>query len=83
MSADPGCATLGADWSEVDFTQNLEEATDAIRWDGHSLESEGSAANADVNFRLPCTIELQPLSLTPIKMRKVELSIHDALHQNL
>ena len=25
------------------------------------------------NFRLPCTIELQPLSLTPIKMRKVEL----------
>ena len=26
------------------------------------------------NFRLPCTIELQPLSLTPLKMRKVELS---------
>ena len=25
------------------------------------------------NFRLPCTIELQPLSLTLIKMRKVEL----------
>ena len=25
------------------------------------------------NFRLPCTIELQPLSLTPLKMRKVEL----------
>ena len=24
------------------------------------------------NFRLPCTIELQPLSLTPLKMRKVE-----------
>ena len=27
------------------------------------------------NFRLPCTIELQPLSLTPLKMRKVELSV--------
>ena len=26
------------------------------------------------NFRLPCTIELQPLSLTPLKMRKVEFS---------
>ena len=26
------------------------------------------------NFRLPCTIELQPLSLTPIKMRKVEFT---------
>ncbi len=26
------------------------------------------------NFRLPCTIELQPLSLTLLKMRKVELS---------
>ena len=25
------------------------------------------------NFRLPCTIELQPLSFTPLKMRKVEL----------
>ena len=25
------------------------------------------------NFRLPCAIELQPLSLTPLKMRKVEL----------
>ena len=25
------------------------------------------------NFRLPCTLELQPLSLTPLKMRKVEL----------
>ena len=25
------------------------------------------------NFRLPCTIELQPLSLTPLEMRKVEL----------
>ena len=25
------------------------------------------------NFRLPCTIELQPLSLTLLKMRKVEL----------
>ena len=24
------------------------------------------------NFRLPCTIELQPLSHTPLKMRKVE-----------
>ena len=24
------------------------------------------------NFRLPCTIELQPLSLTPLKIRKVE-----------
>ena len=24
------------------------------------------------NFRLPCAIELQPLSLTPLKMRKVE-----------
>ena len=24
------------------------------------------------NFRLPYTIELQPLSLTPLKMRKVE-----------
>ena len=26
------------------------------------------------NFRLPCTIELQPLSFTLLKMRKVELS---------
>ena len=26
------------------------------------------------NFRLPCTIELQPLSLTLLKMRKVELA---------
>ena len=25
------------------------------------------------NFRLPCTIELQPLSFTPLKMRKVEV----------
>ena len=24
------------------------------------------------NFRLPCTIELQPVSLTPLKMRKVQ-----------
>ena len=28
------------------------------------------------NFRLPCAIELQPLSLTPLKMRKVELIRH-------
>ena len=27
------------------------------------------------NFWLPCTIELQPLSLTPLKMRKVEVPI--------
>ena len=27
------------------------------------------------NFRLPCTIELQPLSFTPLKMRKVELRV--------
>ena len=27
------------------------------------------------NFRLPRTIELQPLSLTPLKMRKVELRV--------
>ena len=64
--------------SWLDFTQNLEEATDAITLGRrHSwLESEGfslSAANADVQ-ELPatCTIELQPLSLTPLKMRKVE-----------
>ena len=25
------------------------------------------------NFRLPCTIELQPVSLMPLKMRKVQL----------
>ena len=25
------------------------------------------------NFRLPCTIELQPVSLTPLKMRKATL----------
>ena len=25
------------------------------------------------NFRLPCAIELQPLSLTPLKMRKVQV----------
>ena len=31
------------------------------------------------NFRLPCTIELQPLSLTPLKMRKVELKTLCAL----
>ena len=24
------------------------------------------------NFRLPCTIELQPVSLMPLKMRKVQ-----------
>ena len=24
------------------------------------------------NYRLPCAVELQPLSLTPLKMRKVE-----------
>ena len=63
----------------LDFTQDLEEATDAITLGRrHSwLESDGfslSAANADVQ-ELPatCTIELQPLSLTPLKMRKVEL----------
>ena len=27
------------------------------------------------NFRLPCAVELQPLSLTPLKMRKVELGV--------
>ena len=27
------------------------------------------------NFRLPCAIELQPLSLTPLKMRKVEVTL--------
>ena len=27
------------------------------------------------NFWLPCTIELQPPSLTPLKMRKVELGV--------
>ena len=32
------------------------------------------------NFRLPCTIELQPLSLTPIKMRKVEATTCCRLH---
>ena len=26
------------------------------------------------NFRLPCTIELQPVSLMPLKMRKVQLA---------
>ena len=31
------------------------------------------------NFRLPCAIELQPLSLTPLKMRKVELGCHDLI----
>ena len=31
------------------------------------------------NFRLPRTIELQPLSLTPLKMRKVELSAEIAV----
>ena len=30
------------------------------------------------NFWLPCTIELQPLSHTPLKMRKVELRMKDA-----
>ena len=25
------------------------------------------------NFRLPCSIELQPFSLKPLKMRKVQL----------
>ena len=35
------------------------------------------------NFRLPYTIELQPLSFTPLKMRKVELSMGTlALHKN-
>ena len=70
----------GCSCSNLDFTQNLEEATDAIALGRrHSwLASEGfslSAANADVqDFRLPRTIELQPLSLTPLKMRKVELT---------
>ena len=27
------------------------------------------------NFRLPCAIELQPLSLTPLKMRKIEVTL--------
>ena len=27
------------------------------------------------NFRLPCAIELQPFSLTPLKMRKVEVRV--------
>ena len=47
-------------WSKLDFTQNLEEATDAITLGRrHSwLESEGfslSAANADVQ-ELPATL---------------------------
>ena len=28
------------------------------------------------NYRLPCAVELQPLSLTPLKMRKVEPRMH-------
>ena len=32
------------------------------------------------NFRLPRTIELQPLSLTPLKMRKVEVGVSVARH---
>ena len=35
------------------------------------------------NFRLPCTIELQPLSLTLLKMRKVELHAWLETHQEL
>ena len=31
------------------------------------------------NFRLPRTIELQPLSLTPLKMRKVEVRCYATL----
>ena len=64
---------------KLDFTQNLEEATDAIALGRrHSwLASEGfslSTANADVQeLRLLCAIELQPLSLTPLKMRKVQI----------
>ena len=60
---------------------NLEEATDAITLGRrHSwLESEGFHYPLPTlmsrNFRLPRTIELQPLSLTPLKMRKVEPAI--------
>ena len=35
------------------------------------------------NFRLPCTIELQPLSLTPLKMRKVELRTYPRANRQL
>ena len=29
------------------------------------------------NFRLPCAIELQPFSLTPLKMRKVQVRLFE------
>ena len=40
------------------------------------------------NFRLPCAIELQPFSLTPLKMRKVQFPVPSEIrngnrHQNL
>ena len=63
----------------LDFTQNLRKATDAITL-GHRqpwLASEGfhypPPTLLSGNFRLPCAIELQPFSLTPLKMRKVQL----------
>ena len=33
------------------------------------------------NFRLPCAIELQPFSLTPLKMRKVQLVWYVGMRQ--
>ena len=36
------------------------------------------------NFRLPCAIELQPFSLTPLKMRKVQVRLsRDLFHSRI
>ena len=35
------------------------------------------------NFWLPCTIELQPLALTPLKMRKVEQRERPGQHDEI
>ena len=35
------------------------------------------------NFWLPCTIELRPLSLTPLKMRKVEQRERPGQHDEI
>ena len=67
--------------SRLDFTQNLEEATDAITLGRRHSWLEWRVFHYPLptlmsrNFRLPCTIELQPLSFTPLKMRKVEPGI--------
>ena len=68
--------------AKLDFTQNLREATDAITLGRHHpwlgrrrVFHYPPPTLLSGNFRLPCSIELQPFSLTPLKMRKVQLRL--------